>query len=1076
MNVLEHQNRRAIGGHRAQRLARGQRELEAPRATRALFARDGVREPEQLSHNPDLARLEPENAEAVHLGKPLRRRVAELETGHVAKHIRERAVVAGGLRLVASPAYDRDVLTRRDGDELRDQPRLARARLAHEEERRGVRALGGASEPLGQRADLVAAPRERRPLPDRQRVAILSRAIAFEARLRLVRDDEGSAEHRLEPGRHTDMAGLAALDERERGAVQALVRLDGAHLEARDAAGGEPHRRDRVEAGRALEHHSPRELERRASRVDRAALDTDLMAEDGFAEPVERRQRVASEGGDDRVERIRVVRALLCREEHRLARLGPDPPRHRHRDRVLLRARRRLHRGHLGPRRRRDQRRVVVRAQHEIHAELVRARAVLRRKHLVHGVREVTFVHLRPELEEQLVQVGEDRAGRRVPLLAVPGERLLEDRDQPGRDAERAGVEARHVGLAHAKKRLARRLRAKEPLADDDLVQDDPEREQVAALVERLSARLLGRHVRVLAAQDLRILAAPEVLIVGARDPEVRDLHGALVAEQNVLWRDVTVNDAQRATIRTAPTMCVVERFAHLADDPELELERQPFDGAPTARLVRHGRAEVFAVQVLHRDEVRALLFAEVEDLDDVRMAQQRRDLRFADEELGERLLRHQRREHALDDDGLLEAGDAAAAGAPNLGHAALADAIEQLVRPEQDRLGHPGRRVEEARTEITDAAHGGVCARQSWNGNVIEKLSRRNSGNRARRTARATHEPSRVPAKSPTTTALRTRPEPATVMLTVTTPPRAPRHAPTSGWISRSDAATSSRLGVRGAFAGAPDAGALEISRLALMLGDAARGAACGAAACAAAALPCVPVLRNRGSGREAGSAISSWCVRGGHGRRRARAHPVERLALWRGSLGGGALVISATQSVGGRHDGATPRRRRFQLARRRRERGHGVARRRRRLAQRHEREPDHRGQREPRAHDERGRALGAPPLAEIDRRKRRSHVLSSFRGRSGERGELGALVGASHRAARRLEPACRPSRPARTTWVPATRVPATPSSRPAAEPTEHRRTKAERAAWGAARCAPGRRRRSPRRRGRALPTKAVR
>ena len=98
---------------------------------------------------------------------------------------------------------------------------------------------------------------------------------------------------------------------------------------------------------------------------------------------------------------------------------------------------------------------------------------------------------------------------------------------------------------------------------------------------------------------------------------------------------------------------------------------------------------QILAPDVLHRDEVRTVDAAELEDLADVRVRELAGDLRFIDEHLDEVAVLAHRRQDPLDGDHLLEAFDAIALGLEDLGHAADADAIEQQVFPERDRLAH---------------------------------------------------------------------------------------------------------------------------------------------------------------------------------------------------------------------------------------------------------------------------------------------------------------------------------------------------------------------------------------------------
>ena len=96
--------------------------------------------------------------------------------------------------------------------------------------------------------------------------------------------------------------------------------------------------------------------------------------------------------------------------------------------------------------------------------------------------------------------------------------------------------------------------------------------------------------------------------------------------------------------------------------------------------------AEVLAVDVLHRDEVRAVDLPDVEDLDDVRVRERRRDARLVEQHLDERAVLVHRRQDALDDDQLLEAGDALLDGEEELRHAARRELAKERVLAEAPR------------------------------------------------------------------------------------------------------------------------------------------------------------------------------------------------------------------------------------------------------------------------------------------------------------------------------------------------------------------------------------------------------
>src|SRR5450432_4869219 len=83
-------------------------------------------------------------------------------------------------------------------------------------------------------------------------------------------------------------------------------------------------------------------------------------------------------------------------------------------------------------------------------------------------------------------------------------------------------------------------------------------------------------------------------------------------------------------------------------------------------------------MHALHGDEVRALGLAELERLDDVRVHEQRRDLRLTNEHLRELGVARQRGQDALDDELALPALRPLDDGAEDLRHAADTDSTRE--------------------------------------------------------------------------------------------------------------------------------------------------------------------------------------------------------------------------------------------------------------------------------------------------------------------------------------------------------------------------------------------------------------
>jgi hypothetical protein len=160
--------------------------------------------------------------------------------------------------------------------------------------------------------------------------------------------------------------------------------------------------------------------------------------------------------------------------------------------------------------------------------------------------------------------------------------------------------------LADAAQQVTRASCRGGSLAREQLVQHGSGRVDVALGVDLLAARLLGRHVRELALDHTRVIdgrARPG-------DAEVRDLHLALERHEDVLRRDVAVDDVQQLHFRIPPPMRVVETLGDLAHHVGGDLDRErprSVDGQP------HQVGEVVALHVLHGDEVGVLGATEVD-------------------------------------------------------------------------------------------------------------------------------------------------------------------------------------------------------------------------------------------------------------------------------------------------------------------------------------------------------------------------------------------------------------------------------------------------------------------------------
>ena len=145
------------------------------------------------------------------------------------------------------------------------------------------------------------------------------------------------------------------------------------------------------------------------------------------------------------------------------------------------------------------------------------------------------------------------------------------------------------------------------PLTGEQLVRDDAERVAVTRRSGCLASRLLGREIP--GGSEDRAGQGQRVEACGGRDAEVGHVHAILVVKQEVRGLHVSMHDA--LGVRG------VETRRRLAE---------PLDCS--ARSNR-GRSNAFvdrtSVQVLHDDERLAVVLADVEHRDDVRMGRETR-------------------------------------------------------------------------------------------------------------------------------------------------------------------------------------------------------------------------------------------------------------------------------------------------------------------------------------------------------------------------------------------------------------------------------------------------------------------
>ena len=273
----------------------------------------------------------------------------------------------------------------------------------------------------------------------------------------------------------------------------------------------------------------------------------------------------------------------------------------------------------------------------------------------------------------EVPQVHHEIAGRGVPALPVLLQALADDALELRRHALARRPQLDRCRVADLVDRLGGGVADEREPARRQLVEDDAQAEEVGASVEVLAQGLLGAHVGHRAHHDpglgprLRDLLAVEkarAVPVPPREAEVQHLDLALRRHDRVRGLDVPVNDA--------PRVGLLEGGGHLR--PDLD------DPVHVERAARHELAQVLSLDVLHRDEVRAVLLAHVVHVGDVRVAEGRSRARLALEALAVPLVHGQLRGQDLHGHGAVEPR---VARAVDLAHASGAEGSFDLVRPE---------------------------------------------------------------------------------------------------------------------------------------------------------------------------------------------------------------------------------------------------------------------------------------------------------------------------------------------------------------------------------------------------------
>lgn len=275
----------------------------------------------------------------------------------------------------------------------------------------------------------------------------------------------------------------------------------------------------------------------------------------------------------------------------------------------------------------------------------------------------------------EILEVVEHRIRRRIAVFGELSQRAHGDPCERRRDARVDGLRRQNLASRDLLEREKLRSLSEQDSASGQLIENDPQREDVCSSVERASETLLGAHVAGLSFDH----AGRRLAIRGHRfcDAKVDDFRDAVVADQDVLRRNVAMHESVR--------MRVGKRLRHVGHNTCNQAIRErspPLDGA------HPNIAETLARDVLHRHEVALIVAAQVVDLNDVAVVKAGGAPSLFEEHLDERVLPSQMRQDLLHGDTSSEARRSTLHGKPDLSHAAGPDLANQAIATRGSRGG----------------------------------------------------------------------------------------------------------------------------------------------------------------------------------------------------------------------------------------------------------------------------------------------------------------------------------------------------------------------------------------------------
>ena len=302
---------------------------------------------------------------------------------------------------------------------------------------------------------------------------------------------------------------------------------------------------------------------------------------------------------------------------------------------------------------------------------------------LAHERRHLLWAAERAAAHQEGLERTREIARRREAVLLALRERLHHAGLELGRVARDDRRRRRDDARLDLLERVEIGVHAEEALVGRQLPEHDAEREDVGGAIDLGPAHLLGRHIGELALERARARRRQAIGDLG--DAEVDDLGVALVRQEEVVRRDVAVDEAEELPVLAAQLVGRVEAVGRVGADARREVGHDPhvpLFGAP------HHLAQRLAVEVLHGDPVGVVVLPEVEHLRDVGVVDPRGDPRLVEEHIDELVIFDEVRVDALDRHPLLEAARSIHPRQVDARHATDADLVDDAVAAEKEGAG----------------------------------------------------------------------------------------------------------------------------------------------------------------------------------------------------------------------------------------------------------------------------------------------------------------------------------------------------------------------------------------------------